>query len=149
MIRTLLLLALTVTLLPGCFFVLEDDDDYDRNDEYDDSPPPPANYEPEIDRDGAWWHCDYDAGADDYYFEFEALVDDWDGDWDVAYVDVTIFEAGWDYEIDRFSLIHEEDNMWGGLVWERESELFCGEPIDVRFEAWDARGAYDSFTLYY
>ena len=147
MIRTLLLLALTLTFLPGCFFIVDEDDD---DDYYEEEPPPPVvNYRPEIDTDGAWWQCDYDESADDYFFEFETLVNDYDGDWDVDFVLVTVFEAGWDYEIDSFSLIHEDGNMWGGLVWERESELFCGEPIDVLFEAWDRDGAYDSFTLFY
>jgi hypothetical protein len=147
MIRTLSLLCLSLILLPGCF-VFIDDVDHDHEDE-DVSPPPEPNYDPEIDRDGTWWLCDYDEIADDYFFEFQAVVDDWNGEWDVTYVEVTIFEAGWDYQIDGFSLIHEQDNTWGGLAWERESELFCGEPIDVLFEAWDYDGAYDTFMLYY
>jgi len=145
MLRPLLLAALSLSLLPGCFiFVGESDDDDDYNE-----PPPEVNYEPEIDAEASWWFCDYDEQADDYFFEFETWVDDWDGDWDVDFVEVTILEAGWNYEIDGFTLIHEDEAQWGGLVWERESELYCGEPIDVRFEAWDRSGAYDSFTLYY
>ncbi len=145
MLRTLTLLALSLTLLPGCFIFVDDVDDDDDDDRVDVD----VNYSPEIDPDGTWWRCDYDPAANDYFFEFQAIVDDWDGDWDVGYVDVTIVEAGTDWEIDGFALLHEEDAMWGGLVWERESDLFCGEPIDVIFEAWDWDGAYDAFVLYY
>lgn len=145
-LRSLAPVTAAALLLQGCFIFVDDFDD-DDDDDYE--PPPAVNYEPEIDSAETWWFCDYDEGADDYFFEFQASVRDPDGDWDVQYVDVTVYRADTDLEFGSWSLMDEGDGIWGGLVWERESELYCGEPVDVVFETWDYDGAYDSMTLWY
>lgn len=132
----LVLLALATTSLSGCFVFLDDDDD-----DYNPPPPAPVNAVPIFDAGASYWLCDYDSYADDYFFEFQAAVDDADGYHDVQYVDASVFLADDPtYMIDTFSLIYESDGIWGGLVWERESDLFCGEAVDVLFEAWDSYG---------
>lgn len=143
-LRSALLLALAATLLPGCFVYLDDRDD-------DPEPPPPVNSFPEIIEEETFWTCEYSESADDYWFEFQTVVEDGDGPRDVEYVDVTVFDANTEYEVDSFGLLYEDDGMWGGIVWETESDLFewCGRPIDVRFDAWDYAGDHDAFTLYY
>jgi|SaaInl4_150m_RNA_FD_contig_31_1830996_length_491_multi_4_in_0_out_0_1 hypothetical protein len=141
-LRSALLLVMATMLLPGCFVFLDDDDD---------DPPPVVNYDPEIITGETEWFCEFSNSAADYFFEFVTVVEDDDGLGDVEYVDVTVYEANSDYEIDSFGLIYEGDAMWGGVVWEMESDLYqwCGEPVDVRFEAFDRSNGYDSFTLYY
>ena len=135
-----LMFAVTSLLLSGCFVFVDDDDD-----------PPVVNYQPEILSEETSWGCDYSASAGDYFFEFVTVVEDDDGPGDVEYVDVTVYEANTDYEIDSFPLLYEGDAVWGGLVWESESNLYdwCSHPIDVRFEAFDRAGGYDTYTLYY
>lgn len=138
----LALLCLATTSLSGCFILLGDDDD-------DDDVPVVVNAIPDILEEETWWRCDLDTQMAEYFFEFQALVDDADGLEDVEYVDITVFDAETGQTIDGFSLINEGDGVWGGLVWESESALFCGEAIDVLFEAWDLYEGYDSFMLYY
>ena len=110
-----------------------------------------ANSPPFIVLEETYWLCEYSQSADDYFFEFQTLVDDLDGPGDVVEVLVTVLEAGTEFVIDEFGLIYEGDGLWGGIVWELESELYewCGEPIDVRFDAWDYAGANDWVVLYY
>ena len=142
---TQLSLALvTLFALPGCFiFVDEDlDDDYEPVVEF-------VNSAPEIVESESWWMCDYDAAANAYFFEFEAFVDDYDGYWDVEYVDVTVNDVVTGETLDGFGLIHEQDGVWGGLIWEDESNLFCGEAVDVIIEAWDSEDAYDRVMIRY
>jgi hypothetical protein len=138
------LLALALTALPGCFiFVDEDDDDYIDE-------PVFINSVPEFDAVDSWWQCDWSEQNQDYFFEFQARVEDFDGPRDVAYVDATIFLADDpDYMIDSFGLIYEDGAIWGGLVWESESDLYCGEAIDVLFEAWDSYGDKAELLLRY
>ncbi len=142
----LVLFALALSALPGCFIFVEDDDDHvDRVEE-----PVWVNSVPEFDVGDSWWACDWDETRQDYYFEFQARVEDWDGPHDVLYVDATVFLADdADYMIDTFGLIHEDGPIWGGLVWEAESDLYCGEAIDVLFEAWDGAGDKAELLLRY
>jgi len=146
-LRVLLTLTLASTLLPGCFIFFEEEDD--DHEDYEPAPTPPPNAEPEIVSDETWWFCDIDESANEWYFEFQAVVEDWDGAVDVEFVDVTVYDPIDGFTIDGFSLLYEGDAVWGGIVWEFESNLYCGEPVDVVFEAWDYHGGYDSFTLYY
>ncbi len=140
---SLLALGVVATSLSGCFIFLGDDDD----DEFE--PDPIVNVDPEILDEETWWRCDLDTDMEEYFFEFQAVVDDLDGIEDVEFVDVTVFDADLGTTLESFTLINEGAGVWGGLVWETESSLFCGEPIDVMFEAWDVFEGYDSLTLYY
>jgi hypothetical protein len=76
-------------------------------------------------------------------------VEDDDGPRDVDWVDVTVYEAGSDRWIDGFTLLQEDGPVWGGLVWEDESNLWCGDPVDVLIEAWDSVDHYDSLLIRY
>ncbi len=141
-----LIAALTaLSLLPGCFIFL--DDDYDDDDTV--IIVEESNAAPEILAADTWWTCDYDGPANAYFFEFQAHVDDLDGLDDVRYVDVTVEDAITGEYLDAFGLLYEGRGIWGGLVWEDESNLLCGEEIDVIVEAWDAEDAYDRLVINY
>jgi hypothetical protein len=116
----------------------DDDDDID-------------NSAPQIVEDDTYWLCEYSEPADDYFFEFQTGVTDADGLEDILDVQVTVLEAGTTAAIDDFLLIYEQGSIWGGIVWEAESDLYewCGAPLDVRFTAWDTAGSNGSLTLYY
>jgi hypothetical protein len=140
---TALLLAQTTTL-SGCFLFVEEHviEDHD--------PPPPVNHAPEIVEEGTWWLCDWDEVEFDHVFEFQIEVWDPDGDRDVVDAFVTVMLADDPgCVLGEFDLFDEGGGVWGGLVWERESDLFCGEPIDVRYEVYDAYGAGDGMTERY
>lgn len=133
--------------LTGCFIFLEEEV-YDDDDAYE--RPPVVNHGPLFDGNDSWWLCDYDEVRDDHFFEFQAVVDDLDGFTDVQYVDASIFLAeDPTYMVDTFGLVYEGDAVWGGLVWERESDLFCGEAVDVLFEAWDSYGDKTELLIRY
>lgn len=133
----LALLALATSALSGCFVFVDDDDD----DVIVVEEPVYVNSVPEIDAGDSWWQCDWSDQREDYWFEFQAHVDDFDGPRDVQYVDATVFLADDpDYMVDTFALLYESDAIWGGIVWEAESNLYCGEAIDVLIEAWDSHG---------
>ena len=143
----LALLALSLATLPGCFVFLDDDDD-DHVDVYEE--PVIVNAVPEFDASDSWWQCDWDEQRADYWFEFQAHVDDFDGPRDVQYVDATVFLADDPgYMVDTFSLFYESDGRWGGIVWEAESDLYCGEAVDVLLEAWDSAGAKAELLIRY
>ena len=144
------LLAPVLLLAPGCFFIIEDDDD-DGPVPVDqaDPQPEPVNTPPIIISEDSWWACDWDPSSAEYFFEFQAVVEDDDGPRDVDWVDVTVYEAGSDRWIDGFTLLQEDGPVWGGLVWEDESNLWCGEPVDVLIEAWDSVDHYDSLLIRY
>ncbi len=142
---SLVLLTVATSGLSGCFIFVDDNDD---------PAPPPApvavNHAPVFDGNDSWWLCEYDPYADDYYFEFQAVVDDLDGWGDVAFVDTTVFLAGdHSYVVDTFELVYEGQGVWGGLMWERESNLFCGEAVDVLYEAWDSYGELSDLLIRY
>jgi len=141
------LLALPLFLAtPACFFILDDD----REEEPEPTPSPePANSAPVIDSEESFWFCDWDGQAGDYFWEFQAVVWDDDGPRDVDAVEVTIWEAGTSYFVDGFALLQEDDFMWGGLVWESESDLYCGDPVDVEIEAWDSVDHYARLLIAY
>ena len=140
-LRALSLLALSSFLLPGCFFIVAQDDDDDDD--------VILNEAPELIESLSYWNCDLDSQMGEYWFEFQTVVEDLDGLGDIEYVDVTVLEPDTGFEIDSFALIDEGEGVYGGLVWESESSLYCGEPQDVLFEVWDFAGGYDSLTLYY
>ena len=129
------------SLLPGCFFIVDGDDD--------DDDVVPLNESPELIESMSYWNCDLDSQMGEYWFEFQTVVEDLDGLSDIEYVDVTVLEPDTGFQIDSFALIDEGEGVYGGLVWESESSLYCGEPQDVLFEVWDFAGGYDSLTLYY
>ena len=140
-LRVLSLLTLSCFLLPGCFFIVDRDDD--------DDDVVPLNESPELIESMSYWNCDLDSQMGEYWFEFQTVVEDLDGLGDIEYVDVTVLEPDTGFQIDSFALIDEGEGVYGGLVWESESSLYCGEPQDVLFEVWDFAGGYDSLTLYY
>lgn len=141
------LLALAFSTLPGCWVFIEDDDD---DVIIVDEEPVYVNSAPVFDASDSWWQCDWSDQREDYWFEFQAHVDDFDGSWDVQYVDATVFLADDpDYMVDSFPLLHEDGPIWGGIVWEAESNLYCGEAIDVLFEAWDSDGAKVELLIRY
>lgn len=140
-LRVLSLLTLFCFLLPGCFFIVDGDDD--------DDDVVPLNESPELIESMSYWNCDLDSQMGEYWFEFQTVVEDLDGLSDIEYVDVTVLEPDTGFQIDSFALIDEGEGVYGGLVWESESSLYCGEPQDVLFEVWDFAGGYDSLTLYY
>jgi hypothetical protein len=140
-LRVLSLLTLSCFLLPGCFFIVDGDDD--------DDDAAPLNESPELIESMSYWNCDLDSEMGEYWFEFQTVVEDLDGLGDIEYVDVTVLEPDTGFQIDSFALIDEGEGVYGGLVWESESSLYCGEPQDVLFEVWDFAGGYDSLTLYY
>jgi len=133
--------TLLLALLPGCFIIVDGDDDDDViTNEI------PFIYE---DEDSTYWACDLDEGMGEYWFEFQTVVDDLDGLADIDQVNATVFDAETGGELDSFRLIDEGAGVYGGLVWESESFLYCGDPMDVTFEVWDLLGDSHSFTLYY
>jgi hypothetical protein len=85
----------------------------------------------------------------EYWFEFQTVVDDLDGLGDIDQVNASVYDADTGAEFDSFRLIDEGGGVYGGLVWESETALYCGDPWDVTFEVWDLLGDSYSFTLYY
>lgn len=136
------LVGVSLMLLPGCFFILDGEDD-------DGEITVIENSSPFLVEDLSYWNCDLDEGVGEYFFEFQTAVEDLDGLGDIDQVDVTVQDVETGAVIDSFSLIDEGDGIYGGLVWESESALYCGEPQDVLFEVWDFAGGYDSLILYY
>jgi hypothetical protein len=143
---TLLAALFTLTTLPGCFIFM---DDYEDEENATIIIVEESNAAPEILAGDTWWICDLDGPADAYFSEFQAHVDDLDGLGDVQFVDVTIEDAITGEYLDSFGLIYEGDGIWGGLIWEDESNLFCGEEVDVLVEAWDYEEAYDQMLITY
>ena len=139
-------LLLALATLPGCFIFVDEVDDHDDHG----SEPVFVNHLPFIDEGETFWLCDFDEGRQDYFFEFQTLVLDDDGWRDIDGVEVSVYLADHpDYLVGSFGLMAEGDGFWGGLVWESESDLFCGEAVDVVFEAWDSYGDTDVLTLLY
>jgi|GEM_PF-6004476 len=108
------------------------------------SPSPPL-----IDATETGWACDYYPDRGDYAFEFVTAVDDADGPLDVREVLVTVFLADRDIVLDSFFLNYEANGIWGGIVDESDSDMLCGDPLDVQFEAWDSAGLSDVLFLPY
>lgn len=139
------LLAFALSALQGCFFIVDDHE----HDQPSPEPPPPANFAPEILPAETWWLCDYDPVSNDWFFEVQAVVEDWDGVRDVEGVQVDVFAAEtWD-QLDSFALFYEGDGIWGGVVWESSSGMICGEPLDFEYLAWDFYGDTDALLLTY
>jgi hypothetical protein len=142
--RPFVLLALTAVFLgflPGCFIIVEDDDDDDTF-----SNELPFLFE---DEDSTYWNCGPDDITGDQAYEFQTVVGDPDGLSDIDEVIAFVYDADSDAQLDAFDLFDEGDGVYGGFVWEDETTLFCGEPIDVTFQVWDVHGDSASFTLYY
>lgn len=140
-----LLLLLPLLTLQGCFIFV---DDYDEDDDDD---VVFTNAAPEILRgyDETWWECGFSDAQGDYYWEFQATVDDLDGLEDISFVDVFIYLDDATYLVDDFGLIDEGDGVYGGIVWESESNLRCGERVDVLFQVGDFVGDLDEVWLTY
>ncbi len=138
-----LLLALPFLALQGCFIVVDDHDD----DDYE----PIPNAEPRVlAGEDTWWACNRSDVEDDYFWEFQAIVDDPDGLGDIESVDVFVYRAERDELLDAYGLVDEGGGVFGGIVWESESYLYCGDPVDVLFEVVDVHGAAGSlFVTYY
>ena len=138
--RLLFFLSLAaMTSLSGCILVVDGVDD--------DSGIP--NGIPYIVEDDTYWNCALDDVVGVYFWEFQAGVGDADGLADVesVLVDVVLADSG--FLLESVNLIDEGAGIWGGLVWEDESELYCGDAVDVTFTVYDFWGDSDSFTLYY
>jgi hypothetical protein len=129
------LAPMLLALLPGCVFILENDD----------------NELPYIfeDDDSTYWSCGEDGMVGDYSYEFQTIVDDPDGLSDIDEVIAFVYDADSDAQLDAFGLINEGNGVYGAIVWEDETTLYCPEPIDVTFQVWDVHGDSASFTLYY
>jgi len=141
-IRTVVVLtALALAPLQGCFVFLEEDESISISEQV------PSNYAPTILSDLSWWHCDYSPFEDEYFFEFQAVVDDLDGWSDVAEVNIYFYDAGSAVARDSFTMHYEGEGVWGGLVWESETFLFCGDATDAIIEAWDFFDANDLLTI--
>ena len=143
-----LLFALTLLALQGCFiFVDRDDDDDDDDDDYT----VVENAAPAVldGFDDTWWECAFSDNQGDYYWEFQATVDDLDGLSDIAWVDVFVYVDDREVLLDDFGLLDEGSGIWGGLVWEVDSNLRCGERVDVLFQVGDLRGDTDELWLTY
>ncbi len=144
LLSALSLFAALALSLQGCFIVVEEDEDLD-----DSSSSASFNSDPSIDMNLSWWTCDYSPYDDAFYFEFQAVVDDADGWYSIDEVIIYFFAPGSPTVLDSFSMNHEGDETWGGMVWEAETYLFCGEPVDAIIEARNYLDGSDSLTIYY
>ncbi|MBJ94163.1 MAG: hypothetical protein CMP23_06745 [Rickettsiales bacterium] len=143
--RSLTVLASVLILtigLQGCFVIIEEDD---RGE------PMPTVYDdgPQIINALSYWTCDYSSPDARYFFEFQAVVDDPDGWRDVIEVNIYFFETQSARLVSGFSMHDEGEGTWGGMVWEDESAMYCGEPMDVIIEAIDQFGERDSLEIIY
>ena len=131
---------LALTSLTGCIFVVDgtNDDGYDID-----------NAIPLVIEEDTYWNCALDDVVGVYFWEFQAGVADADGlsDIETVIVDVVLSDTG--FMLESVNLIDEGAGIWGGLVWEDESDLYCGDAVDVTFTVYDFLGDSDSFTLYY
>jgi len=131
--------ALALAPLQGCFIVVEEDDNS--------TAPVDVNHSPTILSDLTWWTCEFSPSVGEYFFEFQAVVDDLDGWSDVSDVNIYFFETGSPEVLDSYSMHYEGEGVWGGLVWEDESFLFCGDATDAIIEAWDFFDANDFLEI--
>ena len=135
-------LAAIALTLQGCFIVVDEDDDTGQ----------PSNESvvdaaPRIIESLTWWTCEYSPYEGSYYFEFQAVVDDADGWSDVSEVNIYFFAPDSASVIDSFSMNYEGEGVWGGMVWEEETALYCGEATDAIIEAWDFFDRSDMMTI--
>ena len=119
----------------GCIFVIDDDPD-----SYGHAPRV-------VDSGDTYWFCEYDATYHDYYWEFQAEVDDADGLSDIYLVDVAFYDAYTGDLVDSLELFEEHGGIWGAWTWERETTLYCGDAYDVVFYVEDWAGNSDSLFL--
>jgi hypothetical protein len=139
-LATLLVLsALALAPLAGCFIVVEEEDSSTE--------PLDINHTPTIIAELTWWTCEFSPSVGEYYFEFQAVVDDLDGWSDVSDVNIYFFEPSSASVLDSYSMHYEGEGVWGGLVWEDESLLFCGDATDAIIEAWDYFDANDFLEI--
>ncbi len=124
--------------LSGCIFVVDRTSDNDID-----------NAIPYVIEEDTYWNCALDDVVGVYFWEFQAGVGDADGlsDVETVIVDIVLSDTG--FMLESVNLIDEGDGIWGGLVWEDESDLYCGDAVDVTFTVYDFLGDSDSFTLYY
>lgn len=137
-----LLLSASLLALPGCVVVVDDDGHHE----------PLPNHSPYVleGDDLTWWWCADSPADGDYFWEFQATVDDLDGLGDIESVDVYIYRAERDELVDAYGLLDEGGGVYGGLVWEADSYLFCSDPVDVLFEVVDVHGDVGTlWDLYY
>jgi len=139
----LLLTAFALAPAQGCFVVIEEDESITSNSDV------VLNNAPTIVTDLSWWTCDYSPFDGDYLFEFQAVVDDLDGWSDVAEVNIYFFESGSPTVQDSFSLHYEGEGVWGGMVLEGDSSLYCGGATDAIIEAWDYFDDSDYLSIVY
>jgi hypothetical protein len=129
------LLPALLAVLTGCIVVVDDE--------------PPGNRPPEVLASDTAWQCQEDV-SQGWYFEFQARVRDDDGFDDVVLVWVTVLPPNQSEPvIDEFDLFDEGAGIWGGVVWEDQSNLICGQGIDVLFTALDEAGDRGSLLLTY
>lgn len=119
--------------LGGCFFIHDDD--------------PYHGSAPRIeDNGGTFYFCEYDVHANDYYWEYQASVWDGDGSQDIRFVDVTFYDAYTGNFVDQVELFEEGGGIWGAWSYERETNLWCGDPYEVVFYAEDYAGNSDTLV---
>ena len=133
-------------VIQGCFTIIEehdlDDGDYPEVDSAFLS-------SPWIDSNDSWWSCSYSPYDDAFFFEFQAVVDDPEGWYSVDEVTIYFFASGSPNILDSFAMNHEGGDLWGGTVWEQDSFLFCGDPIDVIIEARNFSGGSYLLSIEY
>ena len=141
-----LLLSMPLLMLQGCFIFVDDHDDDDDDDlvVYDNAAPVVLEG-----YDETWWECAFADTQGDYFWEFQATVDDRDGLADISWVDVFVYVDDREVLLDDFGLLDEGEGVWGGLVWEVDSNLRCGERVDVLFQVGDLAGEIDELWLTY
>jgi hypothetical protein len=138
-----ILVAIAMTL-QGCFIVVEEEDNLTEP-----SSESLLSAAPRIVEDLTWWTCEYSPYEGSYYFEFQAVVDDADGWSDVSEVNIYFFASESPSVIDSFSMHYEGEGVWGGMVWEDETALYCGEATDAIIEAWDFFDSSDILSILY
>jgi len=96
-----LVLLVVGSAMGGCIFVLDDE-------------PHSYGHAPRVVNSGdTYWFCEYDAAQHDYYWEFQAEVDDADGVGDIYIVDVTFYDAYTGDWVDTIPLFEETGHIWG------------------------------------
>ena len=132
-------LALT-TAISGCFVVVDDPGD-----------PHPSNYLPLIVDQDLYVGCSWDSYYQQYRWDFQAFVDDYDGYQDVSsvYVDIIDLYTNPNYAVESWDLAYDGNGWWSNTIYEQYSGyLMCEYYYDYEFDffAYDRAGAYDSVT---
>jgi len=141
---------LLVSLLSGCYVILDDSDTDEWYDSYG------THYEdvPWVDTGATYWYCEdyYEHGSWHNYWEFYTVATDAYGYSDTLSIEYNVYYYGGDLAFwgDLYSL-----NTWGGLDEEfYNSNTFyydsfpCNDIYEVEFYVEDWDGNYTSLWIY-